>query len=132
MKPLRKFLKVLLLAIALVYAFCLGWLSCLFFSSLEVEDEVFSVSVKVNDFTEKVQVKFFSENGSFELVNIDGVDYSFFVDLSFHEADRVNVYVLTDKEIELWSSQVVVSDNYQMLISNSSTGVKVDYLEVFE
>jgi hypothetical protein len=93
------------------------------------EEEEFSVPVDVNGFTEKVRVEFYRENGSFELVGIDGVDYSFSLDLSFHEADRVNVYLLTEKGIELWSSKIVVSKNYMLLVSNSSTGVKVDYLE---
>jgi hypothetical protein len=128
MRRLRKFL---LITSALVFAFCLGYLVYgLILSSSEVEDEEFSVPVEVYGFTEKVRVEFYSENGSFELVSIDGVDHSFCADLSFHEADRVNVYLLTEKGIELWSSNIAVSENYKLILSNSSTGVKVDYMEV--
>jgi hypothetical protein len=130
MKRLR---KLLLITSALIFAFCLGCLTYGFIlSNSEVADEEFSVPVDVNGFTEKVRVEFYRENGSFELVGIDSVDYSFSLDLSFHEADRVNVYLLTEKGIELWSSQIVVSENYRLLVSNSSTGVKVDYLEAFQ
>ncbi|MFA5365966.1 MAG: hypothetical protein WC325_12355 [Candidatus Bathyarchaeia archaeon] len=125
----RKFL-VLLFATVLVLAFCLGYLVYgLILSSSEIEDEEFSVPVEVYGFTEKVRVEFYSENGSFELVGIDGVDHSFCADLSFHEADRVNVYLLTRVGIELWSGNIAVSENYRLIISNSSAGVKVDYLE---
>jgi hypothetical protein len=127
----RRLRKFLLLASALVFAFCLGCLTYGFIlSNSKIADEVFSVLVEVHGFTEKVRVEFYRENGGFTLTGIDGVDYCFESDLSYRAGDLVAVYLLTEKGIELWSSNIAVSENYRLLVSNSSTGIKVDYLEV--
>ncbi len=126
----RKLFVSGLLVFAVVAAFLLGFIIHSLIVVDSSEEVEFSVPVEVYGFTEKIRVELYHENGGFFLCGIDSVDHMFTCDLSFREHDSVNVYVLTEIGIELWSGKVLVSENHCLVISNSTSGVNVDYLEV--
>jgi hypothetical protein len=82
------------------------------------------IPIQVTNFTEKVQVNFFSDYG-FHIITIDGVDYNF--DFETRENYNVTAYLLTDNGIELWAGTIIAESNHEIFFANSSTGVNFNY-----